>query len=147
MILAKQKLLLVDDSKEDRFLIKQSFADCGLDCDVEEACDGEEAELHLSRCMNEDTMPQFVILDLVLPKRSGIEVLEKLSPQGLAQRTKIIVLSSILPETEHARLRKLGVWQVFEKPIDLDEFLALGRRVKDLSSGQSISSGEAEPER
>ena len=133
MVGAKQKLLLVDDSKEDRFLIKQALADCGLDCEVEEALDGEEAELLLSKCMHDDTLPHVVILDLVLPKRSGVEVLEELFSKGIAQRTRIIVLSSVLPESENLRLRKMGVWQVFEKPIDLNEFLALGKRVKDVS--------------
>jgi two-component system response regulator len=133
MVITRRKFLLVDDSKEDRFLLKQSLADCGFDCDVEEACDGEEAELRLSQCMTDGTLPHFVILDLILPKRSGIEVLEKLFAHGIAERTRIIVLSSILPETENLRLRKLGVWKVFEKPIDLHDFLALGRRFKDLS--------------
>jgi two-component system response regulator len=133
MVVEKQKLLLVDDSKEDRFLIKQALADCGLNCDVEEAWDGEEAERRLSKCMSDDTLPHVVILDLVLPKRSGMEVLEKLFSNGIAQRTRIIVLSSVLPESENLRLRKMGVWQVFEKPIDLNEFLALGKRVKDVS--------------
>jgi len=133
MVVAKKKLLLIDDSKEDRFLIRQALLDCGLDCEVEEAWDGEEAELRLSKCLSNNTLPHLVILDLVLPKRSGMEVLEKLSAHGLSQRTKIIVLSSVLPESESLRLRNLGVWQVFEKPIDLDEFLALGKRVKDVS--------------
>jgi hypothetical protein len=62
-----------------------------------------------------------------------MEVLEKLFSNGIAERTRIIVLSSVLPESENLRLRKLGVWQVFEKPIDLNEFLALGKRVKDVS--------------
>lgn len=134
MVLAKQKLLLVDDSREDRFLIKQALAGCGFDCEVEEAWDGEEAELRLAKSISDDTIPQFVILDLVLPKRSGMEVLERLSVHGLGQRTRIIVLSSLLPEAQDARLRELGVWQVFEKPIDLDEFFALGRKVKQLSA-------------
>jgi DNA-binding response OmpR family regulator len=141
MVAAKRKLLLVDDSKEDRFLIKQSLIDSGLDCEVDEACDGEQAELYLFKCMKDDTLPHFVILDLGLPKRSGFEVLEKLSIHGLAQRTRIIVLSSILPETENTRLRKLGVWQVFEKPIDLDELMALGRRVNALSMAEARFNG------
>jgi CheY-like chemotaxis protein len=73
MLVVKQKLLLVDDSKEDRFLMKQSLADCGLDCEVEEVCDGEAAELHLTKCIHDNSLPHVVILDLILPKRSGIE--------------------------------------------------------------------------
>jgi len=137
MAVAKQKFLLVDDSKEDRFLIKQALADCGLDCEVAEAWDGEEAECLLAQGINDDTLPHVVILDLILPKRSGVEVLEKLSGQGIGQRTRIIVLSSMLPEAETARLRRLGVRHVFEKPVDLDQFLALGRTLKDLTTSEA----------
>ena len=139
MVVAKQKFLLVDDSKEDRFLIKQALADCGLDCEVTEAWDGEEAEGLLAQGISEGSLPHVVILDLILPKRSGVEVLEKLSGQGLGERTRIIVLSSMLPEAEAARLRKLGVSHVFEKPVDLDEFLALGRRLKALTTSEAFT--------
>jgi len=133
MLGAKQKLLLVDDSREDRFLIKQALIDSDLHCEIEEAWDGEEAELCLARCVENDALPDLVILDLSLPKRSGIEILERLSPHELGRRTKIIVLSSLLSEREQVRLRELGVDHVFTKPIDLHEFLALGTKVKNLA--------------
>jgi DNA-binding response OmpR family regulator len=126
------KVLLADDSKEDRFLIRQALIDAGFDGEVEEASDGEQAELHLLRSMRNGDMPQFVILDLFLPKRSGVAIMETWFAGGLTKLTRIVVLSSVLPEAEIIKLRELGAWQVFEKPIDLDEFLALGKKVRDL---------------
>jgi hypothetical protein len=43
----------------------------------------------------------------------------------------------MLPEAETARLRRLGVRHVFEKPVDLDQFLALGRTLKDLTTSEA----------
>ncbi len=137
MLGTRRRLLLVDDSKEDRFLMKRALTECGLDYDVQEAWDGEEAALLLTRCMQNDSLPEFVILDIVLPKLSGMELLEKLASHGFAQRTRVIVLSSVLPTKETAKLQQLGVLGVFEKPLELEDFLSLGRKVKDLSLAAS----------
>ena len=126
------KVLLADDCKEDRFLIRQALTDAGLNWEVDEASDGEEAELYLLRNRKNGDLPHFVILDLILPKRSGVAIMETWFANGLTKLTRIIVLSSVLTETEIAKLRELGAWQIFEKPVDLDEFLALGKRVRDL---------------
>jgi DNA-binding response OmpR family regulator len=134
--LLKHRVLLVDDSKEDRFLIKQSLLNAGLDLAVEEATDGEEAETYLSAKLQSGVLPDFVILDLMLPKRSGLEILTNLSRNGLTNRMRIIVLTSVLTEDENARLRDLGAWQVFEKPVDLDALLELGKSVKTLTQNR-----------
>src|SRR5437868_414856 len=112
---AKRKILLVDDSEEDRFLIQQALADAGLDCEIDQATDGEEAERYLLETANDSGLPHMVILDLRLPKRSGREVMEKLHTTGITKRTRVIILSSILPDCEMNSLHELGAWAVFEK--------------------------------
>jgi CheY-like chemotaxis protein len=139
-------ILLVDDSKEDRILMSQALADAGLECKVDEASDGEEAELYFLRKLSEDAVPQLIILDLVLPKRSGLELMERWCAKGFTKLTRIIVLSSVLQEGEIAKLQQLGASQVFEKPLDLQEFLALGRHVKELASVSEASGRQAKPE-
>jgi DNA-binding response OmpR family regulator len=124
----------VDDSREDRFLLAQALADAGLAYRVDEAADGEEAELYLSRKLNEDAVPHLIILDMILPKRSGLEIMESWYAKGFTKLTRIVVLSSVLPEGEIARLRELGALRVFEKPLDLQEFSILGKHVKELAS-------------
>jgi DNA-binding response OmpR family regulator len=140
---AKRRILLVDDSKEDRFLLMQALAEAGLDCEIDEACDGEEAELYLFRKMNEGGLPQLVILDLLLPKLSGRELMEKLCGAGLDKLTKVVFLSSILPDEERARLQEMGAWRVFEKPMDLTGFSALGKFVKEYGVAETLSAAQA----
>jgi DNA-binding response OmpR family regulator len=126
-------ILLVDDSKEDRVLMVQALADAGLAGKIDEVSDAEEAESYFLRKLGEDSVPHLVILDLTLPKRSGLELLETWNANGFTQLTRVIVLSSVLPEGDIARLRKLGAIRVFEKPLDLQEFFALGKHVKELA--------------
>jgi DNA-binding response OmpR family regulator len=140
---ARRRILLVDDNKEDRFLLMQALAEAGLDCDIDEACDGEEAESYLFRKMNESGLPQLVILDLLLPKLSGRELMEKLCLAGLDKLTKVVFLSSILPDDEVTRLQEMGAWRVFEKPMDLRGFSALAKFMKEHGAAETLSAAQA----
>jgi DNA-binding response OmpR family regulator len=133
MTTGESKILLVDDSKEDRVLMAQALSYAGLECELEEASDGEEADVRLERNLNEGKPPRLVILDLILPKRSGLEVMEIWHAKGYTQRTRVVVLSSVLTENEISKLREFGAIRIFQKPIDLDEFFVLGERVKELA--------------
>src|ERR1700693_152898 len=101
---SEPRILLVDDNKEDRMLMVQALADAGLECQIDEASDGDEAELYLTRQLSEHALPQLVILDLILPKRSGLEVMERWYAKGFTKLTRIIVLSSVVPEGQNAKL-------------------------------------------
>ena len=127
-------ILLVDDSREDRFLLTQALIDAGIEFKIDEASDAAEAELYISRKLSQDAIPHLIILDMNLPKRSGLEILESWHAQGFTQLTRIIVLSSVLPEGEISKLRALGALRVFEKPLDLQEFSTLGKHVKELAA-------------
>ncbi len=67
------KLVIVDDAAFIREAIKSLLKDTDFEC-VGEAADGEEALQVISRCE-----PDVVILDLVLPKKNGIDVAMELS--------------------------------------------------------------------
>src|SRR2546427_5552061 len=70
-IMVQKKILIVDDEKLVRWALARKCAECGYQS--VEAADGEEA---LSLLQNES--PDAILLDVHLPGRSGIEVLEKL---------------------------------------------------------------------
>jgi DNA-binding response OmpR family regulator len=133
MTSGRLKILLVDDSHEDRVLLAQALSYAGLACELAEASDGEEADLHLERHLKEGDPPKLVVLDLILPKRSGLEIMRAWHAKGYTARTQIVILSSVLTEGEIAKLQGLGAARIFQKPVDLDEFLALGERVKELA--------------
>ncbi len=111
----------------------QALADAGLEYKIEEASDADEAARYVSRKWSENAVPRLIILDMTLPKRSGLELMTEWHAMGLTKLTRIIVLSSVLPEGQVAKLQELGALRVFEKPPELPEFLNLGKRVKELA--------------
>jgi CheY-like chemotaxis protein len=133
MVAGERSILLVDDNRGDRILMTQALLDAGLECQIAEASDGEEAELYLLQKLSEDAIPCIVVLDLILPKRSGLEIMERWHAKGFTKLTRIVVLSSLVRAAENVKLQELGAVRVFEKPVDLDAFPELARQLKELA--------------
>jgi CheY-like chemotaxis protein len=108
-----KSILLVDDSKFMRRVNERALARAGYD--VVTASDGEEA-LHIAR----SRIPDLILLDMLLPKLGGQEVLQALRRDPLTASIPVVVLSS-LPQTNAAKLMKEGATSYFEKSqLELD---------------------------
>ncbi len=82
------KLLLVEDNPLDGRLLKRTLKD-QRQCEVYEAHTGEQAIEFL-----EQMAPDLIILDLMLPDMTGIELLEHLREHSIAQETPVILLTA-----------------------------------------------------
>jgi len=82
------KILLVEDSKFQRIANERALVKAGYT--VIQAADGEEG-LRAAR----DTIPDLILLDIMLPKVSGLDVLRILKLDGLVKHIPIIVLSGL----------------------------------------------------
>jgi two-component system response regulator len=69
--------------------------------------------------------PALVLLDLNLPKISGMEVLRQIRSVRRFDGTPVIVVSSCNAEPHRAALRTLGAKAYFQKPQDLSEYMEL----------------------
>ena len=81
--MARPVVLIVEDNQLTRTMLKDALKDVA--CDVQEALDGEAAFAVL-----EQSPPAVMLLDLVLPKRSGTEVLKQVKERKLVTRVLII---------------------------------------------------------
>ena len=107
------KVLLVEDSKFLRLVNERILTKAGYT--VTSAADGEEA----LRFANEK-LPDVILLDMILPKLSGPEVLRKLKESSATAAIPVIVLSSLSQKNEQKLLDE-GAAAYFEKSIlDLD---------------------------
>lgn len=96
-------VLLVDDDANARYILRKQLADIPLQ--FLEAASGQEG-LYLA----ESEQPQVIILDLIMPERSGFEVLEQLQRNPITQDIPIIInTSKILSPEEQQRLYPLVV--------------------------------------
>ena len=107
-------ILVVDDSRFLRLANERALVKGGHR--VTSACDGEEALESAHR-----QKPDLVILDMMLPKLSGLEVLRALRQNPETARLPVMVLTS-LPQCNEARVVSDGATAFFEKSrLKLDE--------------------------
>ena len=85
---ANAKVLLVDDSKFLRMANERALSRAGYE--VSTAADGEEA-LRVAH----DKLPDIILLDMMLPKISGPEVLKALKGNPATMNIPVIVLTSL----------------------------------------------------
>ena len=114
MTVSKSKVLLVDDSKFLRMANDRALARAGYQ--VTTAADGEEA----LRVAN-DQLPDIILLDMMLPKISGPEVLKALKANPATMDIPVIVLTS-LSQMNEEKLLSEGAAAYFEKStLELDK--------------------------
>src|SRR6266496_3528196 len=112
--MSHSKVLLVEDSKFLRIANERALARAGYE--VSSAGDGEEA-LRVSH----DKLKDIILLDMLLPKLSGPEVLKALKSNPVTMAIPVIVLTSLSQRNEEKLLHD-GAAAYFEKQsLDLDK--------------------------
>lgn len=116
----KPLILVVENDPVQRDLMKLALE--RIDCHVITVTSGADALTSF-----EEMVPQVVLLDLFLPRMSGLEVIEELRLSGRLCQTTVLAISSLgFPEVvEHAR--EAGAYDFIIKPFEID---LLQRRVR-----------------
>jgi CheY-like chemotaxis protein len=75
--------------------------------------------------------PDLILLDLQLPKKSGLEVLEEVRADFRLQNIPVVVMTSSESLGDMQECERLGVESYITKPVDLQKFLAVVKELKD----------------
>ena len=119
------EVLLVEDNPSDVALARHLFGAVAVPVHLSVAHDGEEAVTLLRRRAGggDGDCPDLVLLDLNLPRMSGLEVLGELKADERLQRIPVIVLTTSSAERDvHAAYSRHANAYV-TKPVDLDQFI------------------------
>jgi len=110
--MSKPKILVVDDEKLVRVALQQYFEKQGYPVVVAE--DAAEADQLVS-----DAQPQAVLLDVRLPDRSGMDLLQQWKQAGVPA---VVVMMTADPKLDDVKAAiKLGAYDFVSKPLDFDE--------------------------
>lgn len=120
------KVLLIEDNALTRYTIKSLLDKLGHEV-VAEAEDGLEAV----KCFSE-SKPDVVFLDLILPGKSGVEILEDLRTVDPAAR--IVIVTAVEQQEIDRHLSDKGVSAILRKPFSFDDFKTL---MKELALPQN----------
>jgi DNA-binding response OmpR family regulator len=104
-------VLLIEDNPSDVFMVREALRKSSIPADVMIAYDGEQAVKLLRELPSK---PDFILLDLNLPKSDGFTVLETFRSAG--ERLRVVVLTSSDREADKQRARELGALEYITKP-------------------------------
>lgn len=113
----EKKILIVDDAMFMRKSIRKILSEGGY-ANVEEARDGDEAI-----AMFGEYSPDLVLLDITMPGRSGLEVLEEILRQD--EDAAVVMCSTMGQETVIQKAIVMGARDFIVKPFKKDEFLRI----------------------
>lgn len=119
-------ILLAEDDDNDVLLLKRAFKEAGIGNPLHVACDGQETIDWLSGVERFTDRQQFPlpclwILDLKMPRQTGIDVLRWLRQQPVLQCLPVIILSSSAHRHDIERAYQLGASAFVIKPSGNDE--------------------------
>jgi len=142
-------VLLVEDDPGDVLMTRDAFEGYHMGVQLHVACDGEEALGFLRRIGDFAGAPRpaLVVLDLNLPRRSGLEVLGDLKADDELRIIPVVVLTTSQAEQDILRSYQLHANAYVIKPFDPEEFTAAIRHIDDffLTLAQHPVLGPAAP--
>jgi CheY-like chemotaxis protein len=127
-------MLLIEDDPNDILLIQRAFAKASLVNPLKVVRDGEEALNYLEGTGSfEDRgrfpLPSLILLDLKLPRKSGLEILQWLRQQPGLKHIPVIVLTSSKESSDVSRAYDLGANSYLVKPVGFDGLLELVKSI------------------
>lgn len=121
------EILLVEDNPADVVLMQEALYEIEADVDLSVAVSGEDA---LSRLRSAEPLPDLVILDLNLPGKHGIVVLEEMKRDSNLRPIPVIVLSSSGDQRDVKAVYEHNGNCFVRKPGEYDEFVEVMERLE-----------------
>ena len=122
-------ILMADDDAEDCLLARRAFDQSRLSNDLRFVHDGEELLQYLRRQDGyappaEAPLPGLLLLDLNMPRMSGMEALREIKSDPRLRRIPVIVLTTSQAEEDIYRTYDLGVSAFVTKPVSFTGLVA-----------------------
>jgi CheY-like chemotaxis protein len=123
-------ILIVEDRSTDLDLTKRAFARRRVLNPIEVARDGEEALAYIGRWEAGAPIPVFILLDLKLPKVSGLEFLRRLKNHPKFAAIPVIVLTTSAEDQDIEEAYRLGCNSYIVKPVEFNKFMEVAAQVE-----------------
>ncbi len=113
-----KNVMVIEDDHFLSSLIKARLVKDGFN--VIQAFDGEEA----IQALRGEVRPDIIILDLIMPKVTGFEVLQNISITPGLEKVPVVILSNLAQDSDIEKARQLGAKEYFVKvKISIDDLI------------------------
>jgi len=133
-------ILLVEDDADDVFFVSDALRRSGIDLPLDVVNDGQAAIDFLHQAgkrapVPEPMKPGLVLLDLNLPRKRGLEVLQWIRQESVWKTLIVLILTSSTSESDMNQAYLLGANAYIIKPSDATKLRELGQLVKQFWLG------------
>jgi two-component system, chemotaxis family, response regulator Rcp1 len=127
------EILLVEDNPGDVDLVKEALSEAKMKNELHVVMDGEEAMKFLRHQDKyaDAPMPDLILLDLNLPKKSGREVLEEIKTDPELGVIPVVILTSSKEEEDIVKSYKMHANCYITKPVNFDQFLKVVKSIEE----------------
>jgi two-component system, response regulator len=139
----RPRIIVADDSPDDRYLIQMVFDHGELQAEVEFVTDGDELiQLLKGKAGGGDPLPDLVLLDLNMPRMGGADALKEIRRSPELQGIPIVVLTTSSATDDINTTQALDANGFLTKPSDFNEYLEIFSRLTDYM-GEVVASDES----
>jgi CheY-like chemotaxis protein len=127
------EILLVEDSPADILLTREIFEESKILATLHVVEDGQAALEYLQRAKGREdaVVPDLILLDLNLPKKGGIEVLQEIKADPDLRRVPVVMLTTSEDEVDVLESYDRHANSYITKPIDFEQFTQVVRTLED----------------
>ena len=136
-VVTAARILVVEDNPSDVFLLERAMNKHHLRFELTHLADGGEAMSFIRRENGyaNAAIPDLILLDLNLCKYTGQELLIEIRDAKHLAGVPVCAWSSSQSRRDQVLLMDLGVARFVTKPSGLDQFMEIGKIIKDLLAG------------
>jgi hypothetical protein len=125
--MSSKVILLVEDNPQDEMLVLRALRKANVVNRVDVARDGQQALDYLFRegdyaGLKETELPTVILLDIGLPRISGLDVLERLRANERTSLLPVVILTSSDEERDRLKSYENGANSFVRKPVEFSEF-------------------------
>lgn len=129
-----QVVLSVDDNDVDGALLERAFKRCSIPSKLFRVSEGPQAMAYLTghgiyADRNQYPLPDLILLDLVMPKMSGTEVLQWIRQQPELKKTAVLIFTSSEKPEDVKSTTKLGAQGYLVKPTKFEDLKNMVRTI------------------
>ncbi len=127
------EILLVDDNPGDIRLTQEALKDSKVLNNLHVVEDGLEALNYLRKKgeFKNEVTPDLILLDLILPKRNGREVLSEIKEDELLKYIPVVILTISRAEEDILKSYELHANCYITKPVDMNQFVKIVRSIEN----------------
>ena len=136
-VAAAARILVIEDNVSDVFLLDRALKKQDFPFELVHLGNGGAALafIHRQGAYVDAAIPNLILVDLNLSKYTGEDILHEIRSASHLGGVPVCVWSSSRSRRDEALLKELGVTQFITKPSGLDQFMEIGKIIKDMLPG------------